>query len=251
MLFNKSLDANVVVFGITDHYNDNNGHHQYAYTFNTVTLETEKVLFISGNTKYTEVIIDATDEQKAIAKDLYSRQYTKIYSLKDYLGSTVVLKRSRKAKNSIELKVNDIREGGYNRRFNNYEPDMLQVECPVNGLVWVSASCATVVKADSLHWIDYGYTVVTEESVKATEEEALAEETVKAETVAEEALDNHYKDILLLKNEHDKLLEQQRDTELYKLKDERYKLTDEEYNILYFSIYDKFEAMMFRAWAVK
>lgn len=191
MLFNKSLDANAVVFGITDHFNDNDGHHQYAYTFNTVTLETEKVLFISGYTKYTEVIIDATDEQKEIARDLYSRQYTKIYSLKDYLGSTVVLKRSRKAKNGIELKVNDIREGGYNRRYNNYEPDMLLVECPVNGLVWVSASCATVVKADSLHWIDYGYTVVTEETVKTTEEEAT-EEAVKVETLAEETKANLY-----------------------------------------------------------
>lgn len=55
------------------------------------------------------------------------------------------------------------------------------------------------------------------------------------------------KELLLLKNKYDKLLEDQRDSELYELKKDRYKLTDQEYNKLYFAIYDKYEARMYRA----
>ena len=58
-------------------------------------------------------------------------------------------------------------------------------------------------------------------------------------------------EVLLLKNKYDSLLEQQRDSELYELKKDRYKLTDQEYNELYFAIYDKYEAKMFRAWLYK
>ena len=188
MLFNKSLDKDTVVFGVTDHFNDNDGHHQYAYTFNTVNNEVKKVLFVSGYTKYNKVVINATDEQKEIAKELYLRQNTSVYSLKDYIGSTVVLKRSRKAKNGIELKVLDVKEGGYNSRYNSYNADMLLVDCPVNGLSWVSVSCATVVKADALQWIDHGYTVVAEEAT----EEATEEEPVKAEAVLTTAKVNLY-----------------------------------------------------------
>lgn len=251
MLFNKSLDKNTVVFGITDHFNDNDGHHQYAYTFNTDTNEVKKVLFISGYTKYNKIIIDATDEQKEIAKDIYLRQNTDVYSLKDYIGSTVVLKRSRKAKNGIELKVIDAKEGGYNSRFNNYQPDLLLVECSLNGLVWVSVNCAAVVKADTLDWIDCGYTVVTEEYTEEYTEEDTEEETVKVEPVLATTKAKQDKELLLLKNKYDKLLEKQRDSELYKLRKDRYKLTDQEYNELYFAIYDKYEARMYRAWLDK
>lgn len=62
---------------------------------------------------------------------------------------------------------------------------------------------------------------------------------------------NQDKEVILLKNEHDRLLEQQRDSELYELKKDRYKLTDQEYNELYFAIYDKYEARMIRAWLNK
>ena len=62
---------------------------------------------------------------------------------------------------------------------------------------------------------------------------------------------NQDKEILLLKNKYDRLLEQQRDSELYELKKDRYKLTDQEYNELYFAIYDKYEAKMYRAWLNK
>ena len=62
---------------------------------------------------------------------------------------------------------------------------------------------------------------------------------------------NQDKEVILLKNEHDRLLEQQRDSELYELKKDRYKLTDKDYNELYFAIYDKYEAKMFRAWLNK
>ena len=58
-------------------------------------------------------------------------------------------------------------------------------------------------------------------------------------------------EVILLKNEHDRLLEDQRDNELYKLKEDRYKLTDQEYNELYFSIYDKYEKRMYRGWLNK
>ena len=58
-------------------------------------------------------------------------------------------------------------------------------------------------------------------------------------------------EVLLLKNNYDRLLEQQRDSELYELKKDRYKLTDQEYNELYFAIYDKYEARMYRAWLDK
>ena len=58
-------------------------------------------------------------------------------------------------------------------------------------------------------------------------------------------------EVLLLKNNYDRLLEQQRDSELYELKKDRYKLTDQEYNELYFAIYDKYEVRMFRAWLDK
>lgn len=56
------------------------------------------------------------------------------------------------------------------------------------------------------------------------------------------------KELLLLKNEYDRLLEDQRDGELNEIKKDRYKLTDQEYNKLYFAIYDRYEAMMYRAW---
>ena len=59
------------------------------------------------------------------------------------------------------------------------------------------------------------------------------------------------KEILILKNNFDRLLEKQRDEELYELKKDRYKLTDQEYNKLYFDIYDKYEARMYRAWLDK
>ena len=62
---------------------------------------------------------------------------------------------------------------------------------------------------------------------------------------------NQNKEVILLKNEHDRLLEQQRDSELYELKKDRYKLTDQDYNELYFSIYDKYEARMYRGWLNK
>ena len=62
---------------------------------------------------------------------------------------------------------------------------------------------------------------------------------------------NQDKEILLLKNKYDRLLEQQRDSELYELKKDRYKLTDQEYNELYFAIYDKYEARMYRGWLNK
>lgn len=59
------------------------------------------------------------------------------------------------------------------------------------------------------------------------------------------------KELLLLKNKYDRLLEHQRDSEIYKLKEDRYKLTNKEYNKLYFAIYDKYEAKMFRSWLDK
>ena len=62
---------------------------------------------------------------------------------------------------------------------------------------------------------------------------------------------NQDKEVLLLKNKYDSLLEHQRDSELYKLKKDRYKLTDQEYNKLYFAIHDKYEARMYRGWLNK
>ena len=58
-------------------------------------------------------------------------------------------------------------------------------------------------------------------------------------------------EVLLLKNKHDRLLEDQRDSEIYELKKDRYKLTDQEYNELYFTIYNKYEKRMYRAWIEK
>lgn len=58
-------------------------------------------------------------------------------------------------------------------------------------------------------------------------------------------------EVLLLKNKYDRLLEDQRDSELYELKKDRYKLSDQEYNELYLIIYDKYEEMMYRAWLNK
>ena len=62
---------------------------------------------------------------------------------------------------------------------------------------------------------------------------------------------NQDKEMLLLKNEHDRILEHQRDSALYELKKYRYKLTDKDYNELYFAIYDKYEARMYRGWLNK
>lgn len=62
---------------------------------------------------------------------------------------------------------------------------------------------------------------------------------------------NKETEILILKNNYDRLLEKQRDEELYKLRKDRYKLTDQEYNKFYFAIYDKYEAGMYRAWIDK
>lgn len=58
-------------------------------------------------------------------------------------------------------------------------------------------------------------------------------------------------EVLLLKNKHDRLLEHQRDSDIYELKKDRYKLSDKEYNELYFTIHNKYEKMMYRAWLNK
>ena len=134
--FNGLIPAGFVVVATEGCYNDNNGAYDLAHCWNGEELKVVNYANCYNRVSHDAVSTNATEQQIKEASSYYINNVIS----KSLLGSTVVLQRSRKAPNKVELVVVDTMEGGYNSQYNNYEPSKIAVlhdGCKV----WVNESC--------------------------------------------------------------------------------------------------------------
>lgn len=135
-----------VCVAVESKYNDNNGAYDIGYFFDGHSVSVESNLYSDKLFK-----VDATPEQIRKASIAYMEDEKNAdYAPNKYLhngrrgntfiGCKVVLQRSRKAPNKVELLVTDFYEGGYNSRFGGYEADKIKVTDGADSWV-VSVSC--------------------------------------------------------------------------------------------------------------
>ena len=130
---NKFLEPGQVVVALDDIYCNSNGSMLVAWVF-----DGEKVwehVYSSGYSEFNHASVNCSKEQFDLAVIAYQKQRlsTKI------IGSTVILSRSRKAPNGVELEVVGY-EPGYINRYNQKTPNQIRV-LTEDGAVWVNQSC--------------------------------------------------------------------------------------------------------------
>jgi len=136
-----------------DHtYNDNDGARTFAIMWNGEEVYMDCVASAYDNGRFDDARVNATQEEKQAAADWWQANETKVYGSK-LIGCTVVLQRSRKAPNKTPLLVVDYDAGGYNARFNQYDPETVCVQHE-GANIWVSVGCVKeVVEARAPWWL--------------------------------------------------------------------------------------------------
>ena len=147
----KTQIAAPVVVAIDHRYNDNDGAYSVAFFWDGESVTSDCFADGYNQGRFDDVKVNATTEQKAAAADWWQANNLQAHG-KELLNCTVMLQRSRKAPNKTPLLVVDYDAGGYNARFNQYDPE--QVAVNVNGnIVWVSIGCIKdVVKGKRPWW---------------------------------------------------------------------------------------------------
>jgi hypothetical protein len=150
--FNDSLKAGSVVVAIDHIYDDNNGAQSVAYVL-SVDNELDCVNYSNGHTglAYDAAKVDATEEQKAIAANIYIDDLWKAgrkdeQGNTDLTGTTVILQRSRKAENKVELLVLDYAHSYYCNTHYHYVTAKIKVNGKDGEPVWVNESCVKEIK---------------------------------------------------------------------------------------------------------
>lgn len=139
-LINNTLANGSVVVAINHCYDDNNGSWDEAVVWNGESTET---VVYNGpyNSTTGDAEIDASRGQIDEAINYHRKQGDLgLRSRLPYVGCIVTLKRARKAPNRTPLKIVGYDEGGYNSRYNQKDPERIQVETE-GGEVWVSVNC--------------------------------------------------------------------------------------------------------------
>lgn len=146
---NAGLNVGAVIVAIEERYNDNDGAYSFAWVLEGDKLYTVSVSNGHNGGRFDDAVVDATPEQVAIAAEIYANEKR---MTAQWLDCTVILARSRKAPNRVPLLVVDYATGGYNARFNQYDPE--QVCVLVEGeKTWVNATCVKgVVKGAYPYW---------------------------------------------------------------------------------------------------
>lgn len=94
----------------------------------------------------------ASAELRAIAAQNFINNKCDINAKRGHIGCTVILQRSRKAPNKVELTVLDYAEAHYDARFNQWVDAKVAVDVE-GSKVWVNASCIKeIVKGKRPYW---------------------------------------------------------------------------------------------------
>lgn len=146
----KTATFSPVVVAIDHCYNDNDGAYSIAFLWDGESVTSD--CFANGHNqgRFDDVKVNASEQQKADAANWW--QANKLQAHKEELiGCTVVLQRSRKAPNKTPLLVVNYDAGGYNARFNQYDPEQIAVNID-GAIVWVSIGCVKEVVKGKRPW---------------------------------------------------------------------------------------------------
>lgn len=136
-----------VCIAVESCYNNNDGAFDMGYFWDGRSVS------VSSNRMTNDIFrVNATKQQIADATTAYMADESNAgYNYNKYLnngrggntfvGCKVVLQRSRKAPNKVDLTVVDFYEGGYNSYYNSHESDKIKVTDGSGGSWIVAASC--------------------------------------------------------------------------------------------------------------
>lgn len=129
-----------VIVCVEQCYSDNNGAFDVVYYWDGESVETET---LTESSAASSPSVNATRLQKMEAGD-WMRVNSKDINVRNgvatYIGCTVILQRSRKAPNKIELEVINHKDREWNQNYMRYDDDQICVN--VDGVsVWVSTGC--------------------------------------------------------------------------------------------------------------
>lgn len=134
-----------VIVAVDECYNDNNGAYQVAYVW-----DGESVSTLGGMYDNTHYSVNCTDAEFAAAKAWQRANTPETIPFNKYcynrlgantfIGCIVKLARSRKAPNSVELKVTEFHESFYDSRYNQYVPERITVTDGTSSWI-VSSGC--------------------------------------------------------------------------------------------------------------
>lgn len=156
--FNSTLKPHQCVVAVDHKYNDNDGAYSIAWIFDRKEETIGCVNYANGynDGHFEDAVKDASPEEVEKAASVYRKGKVLCKTLngrfETFLDCIVILARSRKAQNKVELKVYDTQDAHYNERYHCHEEAKILVDGKDGNRCWINESCVVEVVLGPNPW---------------------------------------------------------------------------------------------------